>query len=559
MAGASVGGVAAAIGVPTVVRRVVDGPIVDGDRGAILPLAALVLLLGLLEALAAFVRRRMQARTATGFEQALRNDLYAHLQALPPAFHDEWQSGQLLSRAMTDLHVIRRFVSFGLVMVVFNAITLVIVVAFLARMHAVLAGVVVVTLLPLPLISHWFRRDYRSVSREVQDRQGDLTTLVEEAAAGIRVVKSFGRAAVMEERFRTEAQRLRQSSLRAAGLQARCWPLIDLVPNVALAAVLLVGGQAVGNGTLTLGGLVAFISLVLMLVWPIESLGRMLADAQEASTAARRVFEVLDAEPAVADRPGAVSLPTCSGHLRFSGVGFRHDGSDHWTLRDVDLDVQPGETVALVGGAGSGKTTLLHLVPRLHDVTDGSVTLDGHDVRDLRLDSLRRHVGVAFDDPLLFSASVRENLLFGAPHATEDEVAAALDIAQAGFVHDLPWGLETRVGEQGLTLSGGQRQRLALARAVLGRPAVLVLDDPLSSLDIHTESLVERALAQVLAGTTAVMAVHRRSTLALADRVALLHEGRLVAVGTHAELMRTESAYRRWLGQPDPPRVGQVA
>jgi len=564
MAAASFVGVGAAISVPHVVRHVVDGPIRDGRRAAILPLSALVLALGLFEAFAAFVRRRIQARSATGFEQALRDDLYAHLQRLPPSFHDDWQSGQLLSRAMADLHVIRRFVSFGLVMMVVNAITFVVVIGLLARLHLALAALVGASLVPLAVISSRFRRSYRGVARQVQDRQGDLTTLVEESAAGIRVIKSFGRGPLMQDRFEAGARRLRDSALEAARLQGRFWPLIDLVPNVALGIVLLIGGLAVGHGSLTLGGLVAFISLVLMLVWPIESLGRILADAQEASTASRRVFEVLDTEPAIADRPGAVPLDTPTGLVRLSGVDFRHPGSDRWALRGVDLEVQPGETMALVGGAGAGKTALLQLVPRLYDVSGGSVTIDGHDVRDLRLASLRRHVGVAFDDPLLFSASVRENLLLGSPDATDDDLDAAIDIAQAAFVHDLPWGLDTRVGEQGLTLSGGQRQRLALARAVVGRPAVLVLDDPLSSLDIRTEALVEQALARVLAGTTALIAVHRRSTLALADRIAFLDAGRIVAVGTHAELVRSEPAYRRWLGgpatpPPGPSRLGQVA
>lgn len=553
MAVASFVGVGAAIAVPHVVRHVVDGPIQGGQPGPILALSALVLALGLLEAAAAFVRRRVQARSATGFEQALRDDLYAHLQRLPPSFHDEWQSGQLLSRAMADLHVIRRFVSFGLVMVVVNAITFVVVIGLLARLHLALAAMVGASLLPLALISSRFRCSYRSVAREVQDRQGDLTTLVEEAAAGIRVIKSFGRGPLMQDQFEAGALRLRASALEAARLQGRFWPLIDLVPNIALGTVLLIGGLAVGHGTLTLGGLVAFISLVLMLVWPIESLGRILADAQEASTASRRVFEVLDTEPALADRPGAAPMDSSAGLLRLDGVGFRHADSDRWTLRGLDLEVQPGETMALVGGAGAGKTALLQLIPRLYDVSEGSVTIDGHDVRDLQLASLRRHVGVAFDDPLLFSASVRENLLLGSPDASDDDLAEAIEIAQARFVHDLPWGLDTRVGEQGLTLSGGQRQRLALARAVVGRPAVLVLDDPLSSLDIHTEALVEQALARVLAGTTALVAVHRRSTLALADRVAFLDAGRIVAVGTHSELARTQPAYRRWLGGPSAP------
>ncbi|HET7489686.1 MAG TPA: ABC transporter ATP-binding protein [Acidimicrobiales bacterium] len=553
MAVTSVVAVVTAIAVPSMVRRVVDGPIARGDAAAVLPMAGAVLVLGLFEAFAAFVRRRLQVPTAAGFEQTLRDDLYAHLQRLPPSFHDAWQSGQLLSRAMADLAVMRRFASFGLVMAVVNLTTFAVVIALLARLDAPLALLVATSLVPLGVLTSRFRKRYRAVARQVQDRQGDLTTVVEESAAGIRVVKAFGRSRVVAATFDHGARRLRASSLDAARTQAAYWPLIDLVPNVALAAVLLVGGLAVGHGTLTLGELVAFISLVLMLVWPVESLGRILADGQEASSAARRVFEVLDTPPAIADRPGAVALGAVAGHLRLSGVGFRFPGSDSWALRGVDLEVRPGETLALVGGAGAGKTALLELIPRLHDVTEGAVTLDGHDVRDLTLASLRRHVGVAFDDPLLFSASVRENLLLGSPDAGDDELAQALAIAQAGFVYDLPWGLDTRVGEQGLSLSGGQRQRLALARAVVGRPALLVLDDPLSSLDIHTEALVEEALAAVLAGTTAVVAVHRRSTLALADRIAFLEQGRVLAVGTHAELVGAEPAYRRWLGQPAPP------
>jgi ATP-binding cassette subfamily B protein len=269
--------------------------------------------------------------------------------------------------------------------------------------------------------------------------------------------------------------------------------------------------------------------------------------AEEASSAAERIYEVFDTEPAIADRPGAVDLVTCEGRIRFEDVSFRY--GDELILRNIDLEVRPGETLAIVGVTGSGKTTLTSLVPRLYDVTMGRVTIDGHDVRDLTLSSLRRHVGVAFEEPTLFSASARENLLLGHPDATDDDIEVALRTAQAEFVHDLPWGLETRVGEQGLSLSGGQRQRLALARAIIGRPQVLVLDDPLSALDVHTESLVEEALRRVLAGVTALLVVHRPSTLALADRVAFLHEGTIAAVGTHSELMERVPAYADVLSQ----------
>jgi ATP-binding cassette subfamily B protein len=558
---ASLAGIGAGLAVPLVIRRIVDGPIARGERGALLPLALLVLALGAVETLLSFLRRWVQAGAANGFERTLRNDLYAHLQRLPVSFHDRWQSGQLLSRAMADLSVIRRFVGFGLVFLVVNSITFVFVIGLLASMYAPLAVVTAASIVPLTFLSARFRRSYTAVSRRVQDQQGDLTTLVEEAATGIRVIKAFGRAPLVAGRYATSAGRLRSSSVESVDLRATFWSLIDLVPNLTLVGVLLVGSLAVGRGSLSLGGLVAFTSLVLLLVWPMESLGSIVANAREAETAAARIFEVLDTVPEVDDRPGAVDLVSPVGHLRLSGVGFRYPGSDRWALRGVDLDVRPGETLALVGVTGSGKTSLLSLLPRLYDVTEGSVALDGHDVRDLTLASLRRAVGVAFDDPLLFSASVRENLLLGWPDATDEELATAVSTAQADFVHDLPWGLDTRVGEQGLSLSGGQRQRLALARAIVGRPTLLVLDDPLSSLDVHTEALVEQALAQVLASSTAILAVHRPSTLALADRVAFLEGGRITAVGEHAELVHALPSYRAVLGLDGgaPGRVGQVA
>jgi ATP-binding cassette subfamily B protein len=458
---------------------------------------------------------------------------------------------------MADLSVIRRFVGFGLVFLIVNSVTFVLVIVLLFRVYAPLAIVTATSILPLAFLSSRFRRRYTVVSRRVQDQQGDLTTLAEEAATGIRVIKAFGRAPLVSQQYAASAAQLRASAIEAANLRATFWSLIDLVPNLTLIGVLVVGALAVGSGSLTLGGLVAFISLVLMLVWPMESLGKIVANAREAGVAAGRIFEVFDTTPEIADRPGAADLVAPSGHLRLEGVGFRYPGSEEWALRGVDLDVRPGETLALVGTTGAGKTTLLNLVPRLHDVTEGRVVLDGHDVRDLTLPSLRRAVAVAFDDPLLFSASVRENLLLGWPDASDEDLETAVATAQAQFVHELPWGLDTRVGEQGLTLSGGQRQRLALARAIVGRPAVLVLDDPLSSLDVHTEALVEQALARVLASSTAIVAVHRPSTLALADRVAWFEAGRLRAVGTPAELAEL-AGYRAVLGL-DPRAAEEVA
>jgi ATP-binding cassette subfamily B protein len=303
------------------------------------------------------------------------------------------------------------------------------------------------------------------------------------------------------------------------------------------------------QGTLTIGGLIAFMNYIFMLTWPMDAIGWVLSMSEECQTASERLNEVLDSRPEIADRPGARTLAHCQGRIEFRDVGFKYPKSEQWILRNLNLVIEPGETVGIVGRTGSGKTSLAYLLPRLYDVDEGSVLLDGTDVRDLQLRSLRSHIGVAFEDPILFSASVHENLVMGRPIVSDEELKRAIDVARAGFVWDLPWGLETRVGEQGYTLSGGQRQRLALARAVLGGPPVLVLDDPLSSVDVHTEAVIEESLSRVLEGVTGLLVVHRPSTLALADRVALLDGGTIVATGTHTELMKSNDLYRALLSQ----------
>ena len=558
-AGAATG---ASIIVPLVVQRVVDGPVRHHDPGGVLALGVLALTLGLVEALLIFIRRWVQVSAALGMETALRNDLYAHLQRLPVGFHDKWHSGQLLSRATSDLSVIRRFASFGVIFLVINVATYVTVVALLIHLYWPLGVLVAVSAVPLFWFSRRFTQQYFRASRTLQDQQGDLATVVEEAAQGVRLIKSFGRRPHMARRFETDARRLHDTAVGKARLLARAWAEFDLVPNATLAIVLVGGAYAVSAGKMSIGGLVAFVSLQLMLVWPIDVLGWIIANLQEAMTAADRVYEVLDTEPSIVDRPGAVDVAAADvrGDLLFEGVTFRYPGAGEPILRGIDLHVRQGETVAIVGATGSGKSTLISLLPRLHDVTSGRILLDGRDLRDYRLASLRGIVGAAFEEPTLFSMSVRENLTLGRPDATDAQIADAVAVAQADFVHELPWGLDTRVGEQGLSLSGGQRQRLALARAVLGAPRVLVLDDPLSALDVHTEALVEEALRRVLGDTTALIVVHRPSTVALADRVALLRDGVLAAVGTHSHLMATVPEYRELLAaEADPPQPGPPA
>jgi ATP-binding cassette subfamily B protein len=554
MMGCALGGLVASTLIPLVVKALIDGPVREHSDAGIAALAGLVLLFGFIEAGSMWLRRMVLSTAALGMETDMRNSLYAHLQRLPVSFHDQWQSGQLLSRATTDLSTIRRFVGFGLVFLLVNSATYLLVVALLLHLYWPLAIIVALAALPIIELSRRFEVTYMEVSRRLQDQNGDLTTQVEEAATGIRVTKAFGRGPLLGRRFSQQAGKLHDTGMTRVRLLGRFWAAIELVPNITLALVLLGGALAVARHNLSLGGLVAFVALVLTLAWPVDALGWIIGTAEEAETAAARIWEVFDVVPAIADRPDTIALPQASGsrgggRLRFESVRFSYPGTENPVLDGVELELAPGETVALVGGTGSGKTSMALLVPRLYDVTGGRITLNGQDIRDLKLEDLRGRVGVAFEDPILFSASVKENLLLGWPEATDAELALAIETAQAGFVYDLPWGLDTRVGEQGLTLSGGQRQRLALARAIVHRPEVLVLDDPLSALDVHTEALVEDALTQVLDGVTALVVVHRPSTVALADRVAFLHHGRVAAVGLHHELMERVPPYRAVLSQ----------
>lgn len=546
----------ASAAIPLVLERMIDGPITHGHLERLIPLGALMLGLAVVELAGNFLRRNLSSIASVDMETDLRNAFYAHLQALHVSFHDSWQSGQLLSRAVTDIQTIRRFLSMGLVFYGVTALQWVVVLILLLRLDWLLAILTAASVLPLFWTSRYFFKRYSTIARRMQDQEGDLTTIIEEMATGVRIIKAFGRDRLLLDRFQRQAAKLRGTNLEAVNLRSWTWSMFTLLPMASIALVLLGGGLAVANGQLTVGGLIAFMTYLFMLIWPLDALGWILATGEESTTASQRLSEVFDTEPRIRDRPHARALDTteAEGRLRFEGVGFRYpDGS--WVLRDLTLELKPGETLAVVGATGSGKTTLLSLPPRLQDVTEGRITLDGRDLRDVRLRSLRAMVGVAFEDPILFSASVLENLVMGRPQVSEAEVRRALEVAQAGFVWDLPYGLETRIGEQGHSLSGGQRQRLALARAVLGRPRVLVLDDPLSAVDVHTEHQIEAALGSVLSGTTALLVAHRPSTLALADRVALLEGGRVVAVGRHSDLLRSSRRYREILGKETEPPV----
>ncbi|MDV9194460.1 ABC transporter ATP-binding protein [Streptomyces sp. Wh19] len=543
---------------PLVLKWLVDGPLTSGDLSGIWLGGLVLVLLGAAEAGIFGVRRWLTARPLAEVEASMREALYRRLQRLPIAFHDRWSSGQLLSRGMADLSQVRGFLALPLTFLAVNAVTLVAGYAILLGQQWMLGLVLLVPAVPLAVLCSWFQARHVLASRRAQDLGGDLTTLIGESIRGIRVIKGFGRHDSQTRDFRKLVREIRGVELHKARLLANLSGMFILLPELAIATTLAVGVVQVADGTLSAGTLLAFLATVLVLRPVVESTGSLLAMSNQAATAVERYREIMDEPlPAEERRPDAgLPRPRGPAALVFENVHFRYPSASPdapEVLRGVDLRVEPGETVALVGSTGSGKTTLVGLVPRLYEPTGGRITLDGQDITDLSRSQLRTMVAVAFEDPALFSASVMENVLMGGEAATEAEGARALQVAQAdGFVRLLPSGPHTQVGEQGLTLSGGERQRLALARAVVGQPRLLVLDDPLSALDIHTEAAVERALRQVLATTTALIVAHRPSTALLADRVALLRDGRVAAMGTHQELLKTNSEYARLMSGIEP-------
>ena len=548
-----------ALTIPQVLRVLINQSLEPGGSTDAVWTASLVILgLGIAEAGLVALRRQFVINPATTVETRMRVSLYGHLQDLTVSFHDRWGSGQLLSRAMTDLNFLRRWMAFGAIMLVVTTLTVVIGVAVMFAMSWQLALIFLAAAVPIMIYGFRFRTRFSKVARRSQDQAGDLATTVEESVHGIRVLKAFGRSREALENFNEQAEELRQTEIAKAKHVATFSLVVTLLPELALGTGLVVGILLASTGELSIGALVAFFATAAVIAAPVEFCGMLLAMALTAKTAVDRHFEVMDSVNTITSPEHPRSPAELQGALSFHNATFAYeDAPDKPILTDVTLDIKPGETMALVGITGSGKSALLQLVPRLYDVTAGSITIDGVDLREFSVEDLRTVVAVAFEDTTLFSSSVRDNVLLGAPaglppERREEALEEALDVAQAHFAYSLPDGLDTLIGEEGLSLSGGQRQRIALARAIAARPRVLVLDDPLSALDVHTEELVETRLREVLTATTTLIVAHRPSTVALADRVALLEDGRITAVGTHTELLAENPHYRYVIASLDP-------
>jgi ATP-binding cassette, subfamily B, bacterial len=545
---------AATVAIPWLTGRAVDR-IDAGDRHGLMRLVVAIGLIALARLGLSIARRLVAGRVSLGVEYDLRNGLYAHLQRLEMAFFDGQQTGQLMSRLTVDLQSVRFFLGYGLVFIVQSALTILLAAA---AMFALKPDLAALSLIPVPfvvVIAARYGRRSRPVLQEVQQRIAELTADVEENVSGVRVVKAFAAEERQRERFAVVVGRVLERSMLATRQRAFYNPFIGFLPNLGLAVILLIGGRRVIDGSLTLGDFTAFYAYLLMLIGPMRTLGIALGMAQRATASGARIFELLDREPRLVAPAGARPLPAGNGHVELRGVSFAYDGGPP-ILRNVDLDVAAGTTVALVGATGSGKTTLVQLLPRLYDVSAGAVLIDGADVRELDLDSLRQAIAVVTDDPFLFSATVHENIAYARADASREEVERAAERAQAaGFIAELPEGYDTRVGERGLTLSGGQRQRIAIARALLADPRILILDDATSSVDATTEQEIKRALREVMAGRTTFVIAHRLSTIALADDIVVLEDGRVAARGRHAELLDASELYAEIAAKGLPDQV----
>jgi ATP-binding cassette, subfamily B, bacterial len=535
---------AAAIALVRVTQDVIDEAVRPRDRAALWLFVGLILALGLARAVLMLGRRFISGRQALGVEFDLRNALYAHLLRLSFGFYDRHQTGQLMSRATVDLQAVRFFLGYGLIFFFQHVLTIVGVTAIMLWTEWRLALVALAITPLIVALAYRYSRVSHPVLREVQQKMADVATVAEESIVGVHVVKAFARERDQVAAFGRRSDDVFGESVRANRQRAVYVPLLAFVPLLAQGAVLLVGGWMVARGRLTLGEFFAFNLYVTMLVLPLRMLGMWIGQAQRATASGERIFEVLDEPEEVADRPGAGALPPGPGRVGFERVSFAYTGGRP-VLDGLDLELEPGRTVALIGHTGSGKTTLASLVPRFYDVTAGRVTVDGVDVRDVTRASLRRAIGVVAQDPFLFSATVRENIAFGVADASDEQVVAAARLAQAEeFIDELPGGYDTVIGERGITLSGGQRQRIAIARALILDPRILILDDATASVDATTEARIRLGFREAMKGRTTLIIAHRLSTIALADEVVVLDGGRVAARGTHAELMGTSAAYR---------------
>jgi ATP-binding cassette subfamily B protein len=543
----------ATVAIPYLSGVAVDA-IHDHHRGRLLDLALAILAAGAFRFAVSAARRLVAGRVSLGVEYDLRNLIFNHLQAQELAFFDRQQTGQLMSRATVDLQSIRFFLGYGLVFILQSALTIGLASVMMFALEPRLATI---ALIPVPFVvyvANRYSRLARPALQEVQQRIAELTADTEENISGVRVVKAFAREAHQRARFERSVSRVFEQSMVEARLQSRYNPLIGFLPQVGLAVILLVGGYFVIHHSLSIGQFTAFYTYLLMLLSPMRTLGMSLSLAQRATASGARVFQVLDRLPQLTSPPGAPPLPAGNGHVRFEGVTMRYAPGGPAALHGVDLDLEAGRTIALVGATGSGKSTLVALVARLYDPTDGRVLIDGSDVRDVDVASLRAAVAITGDDPFLFSTTVHDNIAYARPEATRAQVIEAARRAQAHeFIERLPNGYDTRVGERGLTVSGGQRQRLAIARAILANPRILILDDATSSVDASTEREIKRALAEVMAGRTTFIIAHRLSTIALADEILFLEDGRVGAHGDHEELLASSPLYREIVekGLPD--------